>query len=240
MPAAAEPLLEKEAPQRHATILVVEDRPEVAEVLRRTLVGQGYEVRIASDGDAGLALALAIEPDLVLLDVMLPKQNGFAVARELRRRAFRAPVLMLTARDAVHDRVSGLEAGADDYLPKPFDHDELLARVRALLRRASRTSDGVVLKVGPVTLDRLAREVWRDGERIALTQREFALLEYLMRSAGTPVSREMICEHVWKTGFDPSTNIVDVYVTYLRRKLDAEGAPSLIQTVRGVGYVMHD
>ena len=224
--------------ERTATILVVEDRPEVAEVLRRTLAAQGWEVEVASDGDEGLRSAIDLEPDLVILDVMLPRRNGFDVARELRQRAFRAPVLMLTARDTTDDKVRGLDAGADDYLPKPFDSDELVARVKALLRRATMRADDVTLRVGPITLDQLTREVWRDDEKIALTQREFALLEYLMRHAGRPVTREMICEHVWRTPFDPSTNIVDVYITYLRRKLDSDAENPLVETVRGVGYRM--
>ena len=221
------------------SILVVEDRPEVAEVLRRTLAANGYEVHTAHDGDEGLRQALALAPDLVVLDVMLPKRSGFAVAKELREQAFRGPVLMLTARDSVADKVSGFDAGADDYLAKPFDSDELLARVRALLRRATMHADEVVLKVGPVTLDRLAREVTRGGQAVALTQREFSLLEYMMRNAGRTLTREMICENVWKSEFDPTTNIVDVYITYLRRKLDVDAEAPLFQTVRGVGYQMN-
>jgi two-component system response regulator MprA len=220
-----------------ARVLIVEDQREVQEVLRRTLATAGYELHTASDGDTGLSLALDLTPDLVILDVGLPKQDGFQVAAELRRRGFRAPLLMLTGRGAVSDKVMGLDAGADDYLAKPFDIYELLARVKALLRRASIRADETLLRVGDLTLDPLERAVTRGGRVLALTQKEYALLEYLMRHAGHPVTREQISEHVWKTPLDPSTNIVDVYINYLRRKVDAdsEGAP-MIHTVRGVGY----
>ena len=236
----AEPEIADNSTGRPASILVVEDRPEVAEMLRRTLVTQGYDVAVASDGEAGVRLAMQRQPDLLVLDVMLPKLSGFDVARELRTRGFRAPVLMLTARDTVADKVAGLDAGADDYLAKPFDADELLARVKALLRRSALSADAVTVRVGPVSLDRLTREVRRDGEVVPLTQREYALLEFLMRHAGQPVTRETICEQVWKSEFDPSTNIVDVYITYLRRKLDVDPEAPLLETVRGVGYMMRD
>ena len=225
---------------RAASILVVEDRHEVLDVLQRTLAGSGYEVHTASDGETGLAMALDLAPDLVVLDIGLPKQNGLFVARELRARGFRAPLLMLTARVSVSDKVTGLDAGADDYLAKPFDVDELLARVKALLRRSSMRADDAVLRVGDVALDTLSRDVTRAGAPVPLTQKEYALLEYLMRHANRPVSREQIAEHVWKTDFDPSTNIVDVYINYLRKKLDADGGPPLVHTVRGLGYVMSD
>ena len=220
----------------HARILVVEDRPEVLDVLQRVLADAGYEVHTATDGDAAVAAALDLTPDLVVLDVGLPKQDGFHVTAELRRRGFRAPVLLLTVRGAVSDKVTGLEAGADDYLAKPFDYDELLARVRALLRRAAFRADEVVLRVGDLTLDPMARAVTRAGQPVPLTQKEYALLEYLVRHAGHAVTREQISEQVWKSPFDPSTNIVDVYINYLRKKLDAAGTGPLIQTVRGVGY----
>ena len=220
------------------TILVVEDRREVLDVLQRTLVDNGYAVLTAADGEAGLELALDRKPDLVILDIGLPKRNGLHVARELRNRAFTAPVLMLTARDTVADKVTGFDAGADDYLSKPFDYDELLARVKALLRRASLRADETLMRVGDLTLDPIAREVTRSGRKIALTQKEYALLEYLLRHAGRAVTREQISEQVWKQPFDPSTNIVDVYINYLRRKLESTGGPQLVHTVRGVGYVL--
>lgn len=222
------------------TILVVDDRPELLDVLQRTLVRNGYAVRTAADGDAALDAALDHSPDLVILDVGLPKRNGLSVARELRRRGFLAPVLMLTARDTVPDKITGLEAGADDYLAKPFDYDELLARVKALLRRAGMRADETTLRVADLALDPVAREASRAGKPVPLTQKEFALLEYLMRNAGRTVSREQISEHVWKHEFDPSTNIVDVYISYLRNKLGDAGRESPIQTVRGVGYVLRE
>ena len=228
------------APAKVATVLVVEDRHEVLDVLQRALSGSGYEVHTAADGDAGLAMALDLAPDLVVLDIGLPKQNGLNVARELRARGFRAPLLMLTARVSISDRVTGFDAGADDYLVKPFDVDELLARIKALLRRSSMRADDAVLRLGDLAVDTLARVATRAGAPIPLTQKEYALLEYLMRHAGRPVSREQIAEHVWKTEFDPTTNIVDVYINYLRKKLDADGGPQLVHTVRGIGYVMRE
>ena len=222
------------------TILVIEDRKEVLDVLQRTLSDNGYIVRTASDGDAGLELALDLRPDLIILDIGLPKRSGIQVARELRSRAFTAPVLKLTARDTVSDKVTGLDAGADDYLAKPFDYDELLARVKALLRRSLLRADETRMRVGDLSVDPMAREVVRGGRRIALTQKEYSLLEYLMRHTGHPVSREQISEHVWKQEFDSSTNIVDVYINYLRTKLESDGGAPLVHTVRGVGYVLKE
>jgi two-component system, OmpR family, response regulator MprA len=223
---------------RSATILAIEDRREVLDVLQRTLTDNGYTVLTASDGDAGLQLALDARPDLVILDIGLPKRNGLAVARELRQRAFTAPVLMLTARDTVNDKVQGLDAGADDYLAKPFDYDELLARVKALLRRAAIHQEATIMRLGDLTLNPLTREVTRGDRAIALTQKEYALLEYLLRHAGMPVTREQISEHVWKQDFDPTTNIVDVYINYLRKKVDQDETKALVHTVRGVGYML--
>lgn len=221
-----------------AKILVVEDRREVLDVLQRTLSDNGYSVLTAADGDAGLQLALDERPDLIILDLGLPKRNGLSVARELRTRAFTAPVLMLTARDTVTDKVQGFDAGADDYLSKPFDYDELLARVRALLRRSAIRDDATLMRVGDLRVNPITREVRRGERTIALTQKEYALLEYLMQHAGMPVSREQISQYVWKQGFDPTTNIVDVYINYLRKKIDQDEERSLVQTVRGVGYML--
>lgn len=230
--------MEAESPFQAASVLVVEDGLEVLHVLERTLSDNGYDVFTATDGDAGLAAALDRHPDLVILDIGLPKRNGYEVTRELRARAFDKPVLMLTARDSVVDKVEGLDAGADDYLAKPFDYDELLARVRALLRRSSARIDQRLLKVLDLAIDPFSRDVRRGDREIVLTQKEYALLEYLARHAERPVSREQISEHVWKQELDPTTNIVDVYINYLRKKVDAEGEKPLVQTVRGVGYML--
>ena len=218
--------------------MVVEDRTEVRDLIERALVSRGYRVHTAADGESGLHAALDLSPDLVILDVGLPKQSGFDVARELRRRGFVAPVLMLTAYNTVTDKVTGLDAGADDYLGKPFDYHELLARVNALLRRATLRASEAVIRVGDLAIDTIAREVTRSDHPIVLTQKEYALLEYLARNAGRPVTRDQISEQVWKSELDPKTNIVDVYINYLRKKLDLDGFPPLLHTVRGTGYVL--
>lgn len=224
-----------------STILVIDDSPELLEVLRLILGKAGYDVETASDGTAGLHQALDIEPDLVILDIGLPGLDGLSVAEELRGRGFRAPILMLTGRGTVPDRVTGLEAGADDYLVKPFDYDELRARVYALLRRASMRAEDAVIRVSNLALDPLTREVTRGGRRIALTQTQYAVLEYLMRNAGRPVTRDMIIAHVWKSrSADPESSIVDVYVNYLRDRIDSGRRPKLLHTVRGVGYVLEE
>lgn len=222
------------------TILVVEDSPELVALLRRLLREQGFKVRSARDGESGLTSALDNQPDLLILDVGLPKRNGFEVIAELRRKGVSAPTLMLTARARVADRVTGLEAGADDYLVKPFDADELVARVRALLRRSATHGRVPRLCVGDLVLDPVTREVHRGRRQIILTHREFALLEYLMKHARTPVTRAEIADQVWRqTPVDvEETNIVDVYVAYLRRKLDTDDDEPLLHTVRGVGYVL--
>jgi DNA-binding response OmpR family regulator len=222
-----------------ATILIVEDSTDLVTLLSRVLGEQGYVVCSASDGDAGLEVATMSRPDLIILDVGLPLKNGFEVIQELRRRGVDSPTLMLTGRSDVSDRVTGLEAGADDYLVKPFDSDELVARVRALLRRSSSRAHSPCLRVGDVVLDPLSREVHRGGRQLSLTQREFALLECFMRNAGTPLTRSTITEQAWghATSESDSTNIVDVYVAYLRKKLDANEEP-MLHTVRGLGYVL--
>jgi DNA-binding response OmpR family regulator len=222
----------------NATILVVEDTRDVLALIERALATNGYTVHQAHDGESGLALALDLEPDVVILDIGLPKRSGLEVAAELRRRAFRAPILMLTARDTVSDKVSGLDAGADDYLAKPFDTDELVARVKALLRRATFRADDTLLRVGDLTLEPLTRRVMRGDQEIALTQKEYALLEYLMKNAGRTLTREQITSHLWRPDATPATNIVDVYVNYLRNKIDRAGQPQLLHTVRGQGYVL--
>lgn len=222
------------------TILIVEDSPDLVALLQRVLGEHGYRVRAARDGESGLSSALENEPDLVILDVGLPHRNGFEVVQELRRKGVHAPTLMLTARGEISDRITGLDAGADDYLTKPFDTDELVARVRALLRRASGHGRVPRLVVGDVELDPLSRQVRRGDRLLVLTQREFGLLEYFMQNVGKPLTRLAIAQHVWKqTPVDvEETNIVDVYVAYLRKKLDGSGEEPMLRTVRGVGYVL--
>jgi two-component system copper resistance phosphate regulon response regulator CusR len=217
-------------------ILVVEDERKVAAFVRQGLVEEGHAVEVAADGEAALDAVAAGPPyDLIVLDVMLPRRDGLSVLRTLRARRIQAPVLLLTARDAVADKVAGLDAGADDYLAKPFAFEELLARVRALLRRGRGAAEPV-LRLADLSLDPATRIVTRGRRRISLTAREYALLEYFLRNVGRVLTRPMITQHVWGMDWDPQSNIVDVYVGYLRRKIDADGEPRLVQTVRGAGY----
>jgi two-component system, OmpR family, copper resistance phosphate regulon response regulator CusR len=224
----------------HDSVLVVEDDPDLLAVLPRILSTAGYVVRTASDGEDGLNKVLDDAPAIAILDVGLPKLSGYELARELRSRGYQFPVLMLTARVSVDDKVSGLDAGADDYLAKPFEYAELLARVKALLRRSTITAGSSTMRVRDLSVDPVARTVERAGKVIDLTQKEYALLEYLVRNAGRIVSRQMISEHVWKHDVDPLTNVVDVYINYLRKKLDEDKKNPLIQTVRGRGYLIKD
>ena len=218
-------------------ILLVEDDRKVASFIQKGLAEEGYAVDLATDGEMGLAMGLDRLHDVIVLDVLLPGKPGFQVLRELRQARVETPVLLLTARDTVEDKVRGLDAGADDYLTKPFAFAELLARVRALLRR--RTAERVpLLQVEDLVLDPATRTVRRGGEAIPLTNREFSLLEYLMRNAGRVLTRTAIAEHVWDYSFDAGTNVIDVYVNYLRKKIDAGREPKLIHTVRGAGYVL--
>jgi heavy metal response regulator len=221
-------------------ILVVEDERKVANFLRQGLQEEGHAVEVAADGAAALDLLLDSPGyDLVVLDVMLPKRDGFDVLKTIRQRRDQTPVLMLTARDGVSDKVTGLDHGADDYLTKPFAFDEFLARVRALLRRGA-GQRAPVLKLADLALDPATRAVTRGSRRITLTAREYALLEYFLRSVGRVLTRPMIAQHVWGLDFDTESNIIDVYVGYLRRKIDGDGERRLLHTVRGVGYVLSD
>ncbi len=219
-------------------VLVVEDDKKIASFVGRGLKETGFAVDYAANGEDGLHLALTEPYDAAVIDIMLPRLDGLALIEELRRRKIATPVIILSARRSVDDRVKGLQAGGDDYLTKPFAFSELLARVQALIRRATRTVEPTRLIVGDLVMDLLAREVTRAGQRLDLQPREFALLEYLMRSAGRPVSKTMILEHVWDYSFDPQTNVVDVLVCRLRNKVDREFQRRLIHTVRGVGYVL--
>jgi two-component system, OmpR family, response regulator MprA len=220
-------------------LLVVDDEPAVRDALRRALVLEGYSVELAVDGQDALTTLAMKEPDAVILDVLMPGVDGLFVCRWLRARGSRIPVLMLTARDEVGDRVAGLDAGADDYVVKPFALEELLARVRALLRRTRPDGDGS-LTFADLSLDLGTREVRRGGRSIELTRTEFNLLELFMRNPRQVLERSLILERVWGYDFGPTTNSLDVYVGYLRRKTEAGGEPRLIQTVRGVGYALRE
>lgn len=226
-----------------ANILVAEDDPAIGTALQRALSHEGYDVRRAADGAAALAMLAGASADLIILDIAMPVVDGLEVCRRLRRTGDRTPVLMLTARRAVGDRVEGLDAGADDYLPKPFSLDELLARIRALLRRTSVTGENSAnsrntLRVGDLQVDRAGRTARRGGQQIDLTKTEFDLLELLVHNAGIVLSRDVIYERVWGYDFETGSKSLDVYIGYLRRKLEAGGAHRLIHTVRGVGFVV--
>lgn len=219
-------------------VLIVEDEAKIASFIARAFEEEAYESVIAKDGESALALASGESFDLVALDVMLPGIDGFAVLKELRSRRLRMPVIMLTARDAVADRVRGLDLGADDYLAKPFSVEELLARSRALIRRSAGVEDK--LRLADLELDRASLKVSRAGKPIELTNREFSLLEYLLQSPGRVATRSMIAEHVWGIDFDSGTNTIDVYIKYLRDKIDSGFDKKLIKTVRGRGYSIED
>jgi two-component system copper resistance phosphate regulon response regulator CusR len=216
-------------------VLVVEDDKPVASFLRKGLEAENYAVDVAGDGKEAIHLSDAYEYDLVMLDLGLPESDGIEVLKHIRAKRDSLPVLVLTGRSRVEDRVKGLDVGADDYLTKPFSYSELSARVRALLRRGSRSVDSC-LRVADLEINRIERTVKRGDRRIDLTPKEFSLLEYLMRNAGRRVTRAMIIEHVWNLSFDTMTNVVDVYINYLRRKIDEGHEVHLIRTVRGVGY----
>jgi two-component system, OmpR family, response regulator len=219
-------------------LLVVEDDPTIASFVSKGLEEAGFAVDVADEGTRGLQLALTEPYDAAVLDVMLPGRDGLSVIEELRRRRVNVPVLILSARHSVDDRVKGLQAGGDDYLTKPFAFSELLARVQALIRRAQGSPEPTRLTAGDLSLDLVTRRVERAGRAIELRPREFALLEYLLRNAGRVVSKTMIMEHVWNYSFDPRTNVVDVLVFRLRERVDKDFEPKLIHTVRGIGYVL--
>lgn len=217
-------------------ILVVEDEQKVAAFLRQALSEAGYAVSVAQDGASGLHLAQVSEFDLIVLDRLLPVVNGIDFCRTLRGLRSETPILMVTARDSLEDKVLGLDSGADDYLTKPFSLDELLARVRALLRRRNGPSASLVLTVEDLTLDTQTRIARRGNKQFELSSREYALLEYLMRNPHRPVSRAVIAEHVWGFDFDSGSNVIDVYISYLRRKINSGQDLKLIRTLRHVGY----
>jgi len=219
-------------------ILVVEDEKKVAGFIKRGLEEESYAVDVAHDGEMGQHLAESNEYDAILLDIMLPKKSGVEVLKELRGRNIRTPVLLLTARDSVDDRVEGLDSGADDYLTKPFAFAELIARLRALLRRGDQGL--TILQFGDLSLDPATRRAKRGEREIELTVKEYALLEYFLRNPNRVLTRTMIAEHVWDHTFDSETNVVDVYLNHLRNKIDKNEEVKLLHTVRGVGYVLRD
>ncbi len=220
-------------------VLVIEDEQKVANFLQKGLKEEQFVVDVASDGLEGESLALSNEYDLILLDVMLPGKDGVMVLETLRARKIETPVIMLTAKDMVVDRLKGFEAGCDDYIPKPFSFEELLARVRAVLRRQSGASSNV-LNFADLTLDLISHKVIRGGKEIELTAKEYALMEYLMRNPNRVLTRTMITQQVWDYNFDSFTNVIDVYVNYLRNKVDRSFPQKLIHTVRGVGYILKE
>ena len=216
-------------------VLVIEDEKKIASFVRRGLEEQGFAVDLCGNGDEGYTLATTRAYDAVVLDIMLPGRDGLSILRQLRERKVSVPVVLLTARSALNERLEGLNLGADDYLTKPFFIEELVARIHAVLRRASGDQSSI-LQAGNLTVNLLTREVKRGNDKVELTAREFSLLTYLMRSPGRVLTRTQICEHVWSYHFDPGTNLVDVYVQRVRKKISDDPKQPLIETVRGVGY----
>jgi heavy metal response regulator len=221
-------------------ILIIEDEAKVAEFLRKGFQAESFSVDIASDGEQGSLLARSEPYDAIILDVMLPRKDGIQVLKEIRRNKVTTPVLMLTVKSDLEDRVEGLNLGADDYLAKPFAFSEVLARVRALLRRGSPDLQSSLLEIADLRMDLLTRRVTRAGREIPLTNKEFQLLEYLLRNKGRVLSRVILTEHIWDMSFDSGTNPVDVLINRLRRKLEDDFGAKLIHTVRGVGYVARE
>jgi len=218
-------------------VLIIEDEKKISNFIKRGLKEEGYAVDAAYEGEEGYFLAKTNEYDLIVLDIILPKMDGITLCRKLREGKVNTPVLILTARDTVRDKVTGLDAGADDYLTKPFAFEEFLARIRVLLRKKD-LPEATKLAVEDLELDLLTHKVTRQSKEIALTSKEYALLEYLMRNAGTVVTRTMISEHVWDVNFDTFTNVIDVYISYLRNKIDSNYKKKLIHTLRGRGYIL--
>lgn len=218
-------------------LLVVEDEKKVSSFIKKGLEEEGYAVDAAHDGEEGLYMALDGVHDLIILDIQLPKMDGLQVLQEIRKQKVKTPVLLLTVRATIEDKVLGLDSGADDYLTKPFAFQELLARVRALLRRKA-DAKTPFLSLSDLTLDPARHLVFRGEYKIELTAKEFALLDYFMRNPDRVLTRTMIADHVWDYGFDSETNVIDVYINYLRKKIEAKSKPRLIHTVRGVGYVL--
>jgi heavy metal response regulator len=220
-------------------LLVVEDEKKVANFIRKGLAEDGYAVDLAHDGEEGLGMALDHVHDLIILDISLPKMDGIAVLKKMREGKVKTPVLLLTVRATIEDKVLGLDSGADDYLTKPFAFQELVARVRALLRRRA-DAEPTLLQVADLTLDPARHVVMRRGQKIDLTSKEYALLHYFLENPGRVLSRAMIADHVWNYDFDTGTNVIDVYVNYLRKKVDSGRKPKLIHTIRGAGYVLRE
>ncbi len=221
-------------------ILLVEDDLQTANFIVKGLRQEGFAVDHAPDGEEGLALALSEPYDAAIVDIMLPRMDGLSLIDEIRRRGKKTPVIVLSARGSVNDRVRGLQAGGDDYLVKPFAFSELVARIQALIRRATQTTEPTTLTVGDLQMDVVKRKVFRQGLEIELQPKEFALLEYLIRNAGRVVSKTMIMEHVWDYNFDPQTNVVEARICRLREKVDRPFGQPLIHTIRGVGYVLEE
>ena len=230
----------KSATNSEFLVVVAEDDPSVRNAVERVLELEGYQVKTANDGNAALDLIVSSKPHAVVMDVMMPFADGLTVTRELRHRGNRTPILLLTARHEVGDRVAGLDAGADDYLVKPFAVDELLARVRALLRRYESPTSAAVLSLGDLTMDVNKREVKRGSKILELTKTEFDLLHILLEQRDIVLTREYLYEHIWGFNFETNSKSLDVYIGYLRRKLDDSGEEKLLHTVRGVGYVMRN
>ena len=220
-------------------VLVIEDEKKVADFIKRGLKEEGYAVDVSSDGEDGFFQAKEISYDLILLDLLLPKLNGLSLCRKLRQENIQTPLIMLTAKDSIRDKVTGLDSGADDYLTKPFAFEELLARIRAITRKG-KNQHPTRLKVADLVMDLASHKVWRNGEEIALTVKEYALLEYFMQNTGSVITRTMIAEHVWDINFDTFTNVIDVYINYLRNKIDKGQKTKLIHTIRGRGYILKE